>query len=129
MRDDQATAQSETILPGQIWLVEHDPDTPLSVLDSDVLAQANAVLFDRALGALVAEMLPLGSYAEPLPFTGSAIAPRALDLAAEGWSVVQLVAAHPNRRALLHTVWPRTNASVQRSDARAHAFTANGLAG
>src|SRR5204862_344222 len=76
---------------------------PLSPLDRAVLAAANVVLYDRALASLVAQLLPLGAYAEPLPgvepATGPAIMPRALDFAAEGWSVVQLVAAGPAWRA------------------------------
>jgi hypothetical protein len=138
MRDDQTTAEYVTVLPGQVWLIEHGPESPLSAQDSDALVQANVVLYDRALAPLVAEVLPLGSYGEPLPYAagpyaagpyaaGGTLSPRASALAAEGWSVVQLVAATSDRRARLHTCWPRTNGAVARS--QAHAFTANGLAG
>lgn len=81
--------------PGQIWLVESFGSS-LSPLHRDALGRANVVLYDRALAPLVARVLPIGTYAEPLPFTGaagSAISPRAFQFAADGWSVVQLVEA------------------------------------
>jgi hypothetical protein len=58
----------------------------------------------------LAQSLPTGAYAEPLPPTSAsaapAIAPRALDFAAEGWSVVQLVATGTAWRARLPIVPP-----------------------
>src|SRR5256884_8913624 len=96
---DGSVPQLPGVLPGQIWLVEHDAGMPLSPLDRAVLIGANVVLYDRALASLIAQLLPLGAYAEPLPgvepATGPAITPRALDFAAEGWSAVQLLAAGP----------------------------------
>jgi hypothetical protein len=83
MRDGQSVPQLPDVLPGQIWLLEHGAGMPLSPLDRAVLAAANVVLYDRALASLVARLLPLGAYAEPLPgvepATGPAITPRALD--------------------------------------------------
>ena len=77
--------------PGQIWLIEHDPSAALAALDRAVLTRANVVLYDRALASLVAQVLPIGAYAEPLSAptmaAGPAITPRAFDFAAEGWSV------------------------------------------
>src|SRR5258708_4953288 len=96
--------------PGQIWLIEHDLPAALAALDRAVLTRANVVLYDRSLPALVGQALPIGAYAEPLPATsaaaGPAIAPRALDFASEGWSVVQLVAAGPAWRARLPILPP-----------------------
>lgn len=94
--DDAARVQA-----GQIWLIEHGVNTPLCGCDHDALIGANVVLYDRALEPLVAELLPLGGYAEPLPRdnAGSGISPRALRFAAEGWSVVQLVAAQTGHDA------------------------------
>src|SRR6476646_597541 len=110
MRDGQSVPQLPDVLPGQIWLVEHGAGMALSPLDRAILAAANVVLYDRALASLVAQLLPLGAYAEPLPgvepATGPAITPRALDFAAEGWSVVQLVAAGPAWRARLAALPP-----------------------
>ena len=107
---DGSVPQLPGVLPGQIWLVEHSAGMPLSRLDRAVLAAANVVLYDRALASLVAQLLPLGAYAEPLPgvepATGPAIMPRALDFAAEGWSVVQLVTAGPAWRARLAALPP-----------------------
>jgi hypothetical protein len=134
MRDDGATTESVAVLPGQVWLIEHDPETALSAIDRDALAEANVVLYDRALAPLLSEILPLGGYAEPLPLAGAILSPRARDLAAEGWSVVQLVAATTARRGCLHIASSRANGLVAPPSARghaftAHAFTANGLAG
>jgi hypothetical protein len=107
---DGSVPQLPGVLPGQIWVVEHDPGMPLSPLDRAVLIGANVVLYDRALASLIAQLLPLGAYAEPLPgvepATGPAITPRALDFAAEGWSVVQLVTAGPAWRARLAALPP-----------------------
>jgi hypothetical protein len=88
--------------PGEIWLVEQAADADLVPLDRDAVASANVILYDRALEALVAEILPLGIYAEPLPSgepgTQSAISPRALRFATDGWRVVQIVEARPGWR-------------------------------
>ena len=129
MREDRSDLQAPAILPGQIWLIEQDPHFPLSTAGRDALAQANVVLFDRTLALLVIEALPLGTYAEPLPAAASALSPRALEFAAEGWTVVQLVGASPARPARLHTAWPRANGAVMRPSPPAYAFTGNGLAG
>src|ERR1700730_8478759 len=110
MRDDLPSRRLPTINPGEIWVVEHDPGSELSALDRDALINANAVIYDRALAALVALVLPMGAYAEPLPFAerlaGPAIAPRAFELAQEGWSVVQLVEPRPERRRRMHLAPP-----------------------
>jgi hypothetical protein len=105
MRENRPSPHLPSVDPGQIWLIEHDPTTALGALDRAVLTHANVVLYDYALAPLVAEVLPIGAYAEPLSAAtvaaGPAVTPRALDFAAEGWSVVQLVAAGPVWRARL----------------------------
>lgn len=110
MREDQPSQQLPTIDPGQIWLIEQDPATALCTLDRAVLTGANVVLYDRALASVVAQVLPIGAYAEPLsgtaPAAGPAIAARALEFAIGGWSVVQLVAAGPAWRARLPILPP-----------------------
>jgi len=82
------------------------PATALSELDRDALTSANVVIYDRALAGVVADVLPLGGYAEPLSFgcqaAGRALSPRALQFAADGFSVVQLVEASPCWRERLH---------------------------
>src|SRR5438067_5402270 len=97
MCEDRPSQHLPSVDPGQIWLIEHDPATALCAFDRAVLTRANVVLYDRAVAQLVAEALPIGAYAEPLPAAtmaaGPAIAPRAIDFATDGWSVVQLVAA------------------------------------
>jgi hypothetical protein len=91
-----------TIRPGEIWLVEQSADAGFAPLQRDAVASANVILYDRTLEVLVAENLPLGTYAEPLPNgeqeAGSAISPRALRFAADGWRVVQMVEARPGWR-------------------------------
>src|SRR5437763_9392890 len=110
MRENRPSPHLPSVDSGQIWLIEHDPATALGALDRAVLTHANVVLYDRALASLVAQVLPIGAYAEPLSAptmaAGPAIAPRAFDFAAEGWSVVQLVAAGPAWRARLPIVPP-----------------------
>jgi hypothetical protein len=110
MRDDLPSRRLPTINPGEIWVVEHDPASELSALDRDALISANAVIYDRALAPLVALALPMGAYAEPLPFAerlaGPAISPRAFELAQEGWSVVQLVEPRLERRRRMHLAPP-----------------------
>ena len=82
MCDYRSARQPQTVEPGQIWLVEQDPAWPLSAVDRDALTSANVMIYDRALAPLVAQVLPIGGYAEPLPATGHAagpaISPRAL---------------------------------------------------
>ena len=129
MHGDPSTRQSPAVLPGQVWLIEHDPHAALSAPDRDALTSADVVLYDRALAPLVAELLPLGGYAEPLPFMGATPTRRSLDLAAQGWSVVQLVTASSGRCARLHAVESPAAGAATASSADAHAFTANGLAG
>jgi hypothetical protein len=125
MRDGPSIPQTSVpqlpnILPGQIWVIEHDPAAPLCRLDSAAIGQANVVLYDRALAPLIAQVLPVGAYAEPLsgmaPAAGPAIVPRALDFATEGWSVVQLVSATPAWRARL-AIAPSGLTTAQRSGA------------
>jgi len=105
MREDRQSSFEPVIRPGQIWLIEQPPTTTLFLLDRGALISANVVIYDRALAPLVARCLPIGAYAEPLSLdaqaAGSAISPRALQFAAEGWSVVQLVEARPGRRERL----------------------------
>jgi len=95
-----------TLRPSQLWVIEQAPATALSELDRDALTSANVVIYDRALASVVADVLPLGGYAEPLSFAcqaaSRALSPRALQFAAEGWSVVQLVEASPCWRERLH---------------------------
>ena len=89
--------------PGEIWLIEfHTAGLP--ALERRALAGADVVLYDRSLTPILAEMLPPGSYAEPLAPTAEdagAIPTRALKLAAEGWRVVHLGHPCPERRRRL----------------------------
>jgi len=105
MRDNGRSDESAGLEPGQIWLIETPVTSGPSALDSGVLWRADVVLYDRALEPLIADVLPAGSYAEVLPAQveegAPAISARALKLASEGWSVVQLVQpSHRWRRRL-----------------------------
>jgi len=86
--------------PGQIWLIETPVTNSLSALDKGVLRCADVVLYDCALAPLMADAPLTSGYAEPLSAEveedAPAISTRALKLASEGWSVVQLV--HPCHR-------------------------------
>src|SRR5205814_8499035 len=93
----QELRQLAAAKPGQIWLVEHDLRRPLAAGDRDALTSVNVALYERPLAPLVAAVLPIGAYAEPLPAkagsTPAALSPRAIAFAGEGWSVAQLVEA------------------------------------
>src|SRR5262245_22309278 len=81
------------VRPGEFWLIEKPPETELCSFDRGALKSADIVIYDRALAALVAQVLPIGGYAEPLSRNGTTrpgISPRALRFAAEGWRVAQL---------------------------------------
>jgi hypothetical protein len=133
------------IRPGEIWLVEQALDADLAPLDRDAVATANVILYDRALEAMVAEILPLGTYAEPLAREGQGAAPaissRARRFAEDGWSVVQIVEARPGwreqvQRATAGLGPPRQSGETlvfgpltELAPVAGQAFTANGLAG
>ena len=103
---DPGSPPLPTLRPSQLWVIEQAQATALSELDRDALTSANVVIYDRALAGVVADVLPLGGYAEPLSFScqaaGRALSPRALQFAADGFSVVQLVLASPCWRERLH---------------------------
>jgi len=103
---DPGSPPLPTLRPSQLWVIEQALATSLSELDRDALTSANVVIYDRTLTPVVADVLPLGGYAEPLSFTceaaGRALSPRALQFAADGWSVVQLVERSPCWRERLH---------------------------
>jgi hypothetical protein len=135
--NNSATGERDHPEPGRIWLVEGDP-AGLSPAHADLLLDANVVLYERALGAALAETLPTGIYAEPLPgnaTAGPVISPRARHFAADGWRVVQLVERRDGRGrpAPLAMAEPdRRNAAGspgRDAPASGRIFTANGLAG
>src|SRR5204862_2340007 len=103
MPDDLSSRRLPTINPGQIWVVEQDAASALSALDREALINANAVIYDRALAPLVAQILPMGAYAEPLsdaaPAAGPAPSPRAPDAAGGGWRGARPAGARPGRAA------------------------------
>jgi hypothetical protein len=70
-----------------------------SPLEHRALTTANVIIYDHGLAAIVAGILPLGSYAEPAPsgeIAADRVWERCLRFAREGWSVVRLV--HPQGR-------------------------------
>jgi hypothetical protein len=91
------------IAPGQLWLVEAPaahgaPSAPARHAVDGV----NVVVYDRPLAPLLADILPLGSYAEPAPTSGSgeAVARRCVGFARDGWSVARLLPRLPQRERL-----------------------------
>lgn len=93
------------IRPGQVWLIEQPSATALFPLDRGALADADVVIYDRALAALITGAMPLSAYAEAQSTGDEApvapLSPRALGFAAGGWRVVQIVTACAERRARL----------------------------
>jgi hypothetical protein len=85
-----------TVQPGQLWLIELPATDPnYTPLECRALTTANVVIYDRALASIVAEILPIGGYAEPASSIGGAepypALERCLQFARDGWSVVRLV--------------------------------------
>jgi hypothetical protein len=99
-REDRQPADEPNIRPGQIWLIEQTAATGFFALDRSAFAGADVVLYEPTLAPLLAFLVPPGRYAEPLSAGADegdpAISRRALKLAADGWSVVQLI--QPSRR-------------------------------
>lgn len=81
--------------PGRICVFEC-PAVALPPFHAAAIGRADAVLYEAALAPLMSRNLPIGIYAEQLPPTDGAspaVSARAVRLAADGWSVVQLVEA------------------------------------
>jgi hypothetical protein len=83
------------IAPGQFWIAEAPfAGGKLQPFEQAAFAAANVIAYDRELTAMVAGLLPLGGYAEPV---ATAVAARArqhdrlVRLALDGWSVFRLV--------------------------------------
>ena len=102
MCEDRRSPHGPTLKPRQLWFIEQAAAAGLSAIDRAAVASADVVIYDQTLACVVADVLTLGAYAEPLPSnvqaSGPAISSRALQFAAEGWSVVQLGEAGPRWR-------------------------------
>ena len=105
MGEDERSKLAATIQPGEYWLIEQALGKGLSSLDLGALSSADIVIYDRPLAALVAQVLPIGRYAEPLFDNGEpqpAVSRRALRFATEGWRVAQLIEARRGDNQRLH---------------------------
>jgi len=103
--------------PGQLWLVEICPDRGLSTAERHLLGSANVILYDRALSAEVAAILPLGGYAEPAPppaeSPDAGVIERCVRFALDGWSVIRLIDVsqnEPSRERRLRAIADRLRA-------------------
>lgn len=85
------------IAPGQIWFIEVPATGEAPPAVRRALDDANVVIYDRSLGDVVAQSLPLGAYAEPVPATPDGLT-RCVRFARDGWSVARLVAAGAPQR-------------------------------
>jgi hypothetical protein len=87
-------SQLPVMRPGQLWLVEFPATAPeVAPLEYRALSDANVVIYDRALAATVARLLPLGGYAEPAASIDGrcdAGAERCFHFVRDGWSVARL---------------------------------------
>jgi hypothetical protein len=85
------------VRPGQLWFVEFPAAAPeFAPLEHRALTGANVVIYDRALAATVARLLPLGGYAEPVASSdghSGAGSERCVRFIRDGWSVARLF--HP----------------------------------
>jgi siroheme synthase len=105
--EDERSKLAATVQPGEYWLIEQPLGSELSSLDRSALGSADIVIYDRPLAPLVAQVLPIGRYAEPLFENGEpqpAVSPRALRFATEGWRVAQLLEARRGDNQRLHDV-------------------------
>jgi hypothetical protein len=105
MFDNAPIGNDFALRAGEICFIEQR-ETSLSALAYAAIAEADIVLYDRALAPVVASALSAaGRYAEPVAETdgddGPAIPPRALRLAADGWRVVHLLQGRPGWRRRL----------------------------
>jgi siroheme synthase len=64
----------------------------LSPPETQAVTEANVIVYDPALAPLITELLPPGTYAEPMAATAldKTFDERALRFARDGWNVVQL---------------------------------------
>jgi sulfate/thiosulfate transport system ATP-binding protein len=93
--DALPSADLPSVAAGELWLIAlpagNSEPTPL---ERDALTHANVIIFDRALTDIVADVMPLGGYAEPTDGDGLA---RSLQFARDGWSVIRLIASPDDR--------------------------------
>lgn len=92
-----------TVAPGQLWLVELPIATSAPCASArHAVDGANVIVYDRALAERLADLLPLGSYAEAAPSddgVGDRAVLRCVGFARDGWSVVRLLPARLPQRA------------------------------
>src|SRR5215831_14895024 len=72
MAEDRRSNFAAPVQPGEYWLIEQPLGKELSSLDRGALNSADIVIYDHPLAALVAQILPMGRYAEPLFHNGEA---------------------------------------------------------
>ena len=85
------------VVAGQLWLIEQRAEVAPTASLRQAIAAANVVIYDRTLAEIVADALPLGTYAEPAAGREVAAA-RSAGFARDGWSVVRVLAARAGRR-------------------------------
>ena len=105
MAEDRRSNFAAPVQPGEYWLIEQPLGKELSSLERGALNSADIVIYDHPLAALVAQILPMGRYAEPLFHNGEAqlaVLPRALRFASDGWRVAQLLEARLGTNHRLH---------------------------
>jgi hypothetical protein len=89
-------SSSAAVEPGQLWVIELSAtESGLSSIEHRAVSTANVVIYDRPLAPIVAEILPLGGYAESAPPSDDGGSDQALErclqFVRDGWSVVRLV--------------------------------------
>ncbi len=88
---------------GRLTLIELcDGRAGLTPAERRALIAANVIVYERGLAPLVAEVLPLGGYAEAAPeeVAGRPVFDRCLRFALDGWNVVQLTASRGDRKRI-----------------------------
>jgi hypothetical protein len=85
------------IAPGQLWIMQLCDNGAVTEPVRRAFDAANVVIYDRALADTVADLLPLGGYAEPAAAQEAAAA-RCVRFARDGWSVIRAVPARLPQR-------------------------------
>jgi hypothetical protein len=65
MRDNGRSEDGSNLRAGETWLIEQVAPGSLWAFDRGALNGADVILYDSVLASIIADLLPLGSYAEP----------------------------------------------------------------
>jgi hypothetical protein len=120
-----------TIATGQVWRIAVPAgETRLSPRECKAIIDADAVIYESPLAAIVTAHRPLGGYVELASSeTPGASGERCIRLARDGWRIVLLIEQRQRTRARREPPTILFTADEAGFSAPHHAVMANGLAG